>query len=303
MNFLKKIFESKEPGNNYEPKITVGKIQHIFEYGRKNTLFGTGDDSLKDFKVGHLITWVAEPYYYKGYKNIPAQTVPPNIKWSNDPVFAYVSIVDGNVKYHWSDEGGSAVFLCPVTTNSEHIRHIDKIFEHYYSEVFKLPQSLNEVKIVKGKVDKTDKMKFLKEYLTTQNNDFFKDNFYDDSDGHNIVMWIDWREEDENIVTYCERILQTNQLSAETLDAENKRGFDIIITYKNQKTIIPYKGAGADRDTTIKTLNKTIQTEFEIRLCKESLGSDTLCFLPLAKEQWSELEAKYPGQVDEKFEK
>jgi hypothetical protein len=116
-------------------------------------------------------------------------------------------------------------------------------------------------------------------------------------------MWIDWREEDENIINYCEEILQTEELSVETLDVENDRGFDTIITYKNQEISIPYKGEGSDRDTTIKTLNQIIQSEFEIRLCKESCVGDTLCFIPLTNEQWKKLDKKYPKQVNEKFEK
>lgn len=303
MNFLKKLFGQSEPEKNYEPKITVEKIQQVFEYGKRENLTGTGDDSLRGkYKVGHLINWKSEEHYFKGYNDIPAQNVPAHIKWSNNPVFAYVSILDNKVQYHYGEDGGSAVYICPITTNTEHIKFIDEIFEHYYNE-FGLPNVLNEVKITKEKVNKTDKMKFLEEYLTTKDQNFFSDNFCDDSDIYDIAMWIDWREEDENIITYCEDILQTEQLSVETLDAENERGFDTIITYKNQEISIPYNGNGADRDTTIKTLNQTIQSEFEIRLCKESLGSDTLCFIPLTNGQWNELDKKYPKQVTEKFKK
>ena len=303
MNFLKKLFGQNEPEENYEPKITVEKIQQLFEYGKQKNLIGTGDDSLREkYKVGHLIRWETENKFRKAYNDIPAQTVPPHIQWGNNPVFAYVSILDNKVQYHWSEDGGSAVFICPTTTNTEHIRLIDEIFEHYYND-FGLPNSLNETKSIKEKASKTDKMKFLETYLTTQDQDFFSDNFCNDSDIYDIAMWIDWREEDENIITYCEDILQTEQLSVETLDAENERGFETIITYKNQEISIPYKGNGADRDTTIKTLNQTIQSEFEIRLCKESLGSDTLCFIPLNNGQWNELDEKYPKQTSDKFEK
>jgi len=303
MSFLKKLFGHTGPGKNYEPKITVEKIQQVFEYGKRENLIGTGDDNLKEkHKVGHLISWESEEKYFKGYNDIPAQNVPSHIKWSNNPVFAYVSILDNKVQYHYGEDGGSAVYICPITTNTEHIKLIDEIFEHYYNE-FGLPNILGETKIKKEKTNKSDKIKFLEEYLTTQDPNFFIDNFRDSNSIYDIAMWIDWREEDEDIITYCEDILQTGQLSVETLDAENDRGFDTIITYKNQEKSIPYKGIGADRDTTIKTLNETIQTEFEIRLCKESLGSDTLCFIPLTNEQWNELDKKYQKQVSKKFEK
>lgn len=303
MSFLKKLFGQKEPEKNYEPKITVEKIQQLFEYGKRENIIGTGDESLREkYKVGDLINWENKEYYYEGYKDIPAQNVPPNIKWSNNPIFAYVSILDNKVRYHYSENGGSAVYICPITTNTEHIKLIDEIFEHYYNN-FGLPDVLNTAKIIKEKVSKADKVIFLEEYLTTKDQNFFDENFCDDSDIYKIAMWIDWREEDDNIINYCEDILQTGQLSVKTLDAENERGFETIITYKNQEISIPYKGKGADRDTTIKTLNQTIQSEFEIRLCKESIGSDTLCFIPLTNEQWNELDEKYPKQMREKFEK
>lgn len=153
------------------------------------------------------------------------------------------------------------------------------------------------------KANKKNKIKFLEEYLLTKDPDFFADNFCDDDAIYDIVMWIDWREEDENIIEYCVDILQTDQLSVETLDANNIRGFETIITYKNQEITIPYKCEGADRDTTIRTLNQIIKSDFEIRLCKESYGSDTLCFLPLTNKQWFQLEEKYKTQVAKKFKK
>ncbi|WP_262463682.1 hypothetical protein [Acinetobacter dispersus] len=42
--------------------------------------------------------------------------------------------------------------------------------------------------------------------------------------------------------------------------------------------IIPYQGEGADRDTTLKALNKILQPDYEIRFCLASVGSDTLEF-------------------------
>lgn len=303
MSFLKKILGQKGSERNYDPKITVEKMNRIFEYGKQNNLSGTGDDSLRGkYKVGHLINWEAEPYFYKGYKDIPAQIVPANIKWSNNPVFAYVSILDNKVQYHYREDGGSAVYICPTTNNIEHVKLIDEIFEHYYHR-FGLSNILNQKNAVKEKADKSDKLKFLTEYLTTTDEDFFNDNFCDDDKIYDIAMWIDWREEDENIITSCEGILQTQHLAVKTQNANNERGFDTIITYKNQETSIPYKGAGADRNTTIIALNQTLHPEFEIRLCRESLGSDTLCFLPLTTEQWSDLDTKYSKKVDERFKR
>lgn len=71
-------------------------------------------------------------------------------------------------------------------------------------------------------------------------------------------------------------------------------GFNIIIEWNGKKYKISYPNEeGSDRDTTIKTLNKVIQPEYEIRLFMESLGSDTLAFVPLSKEEWEELEKEF----------
>ncbi len=301
MNFLKKIFGGQSPEKDEAPKITVEKIQHIFEYGKLKNMTGTSHENLRDLKVGHMMSWKSKTYNYSGYHDIPAQTVPPHIQWSDNPVFAYVSVTDQQVQYHWSENGGSAVFICPVTTNPEHIRFIDRIFEQYYSDIFRLPHSLKEIRITKEKEDKTDRMLFIEKYLVSKDSDFFYDNFYD-NDIDAIAMWVDWREEDENIVTYCEDILQTHVLSVKTVNADHERGFETIISYKDQETFIRYRGIGADRDTTLITLNQVLHPEFEIRLCKESLGNDTLCFLPLLQEQWHFFETRYPEQVREKFE-
>jgi hypothetical protein len=67
--------------------------------------------------------------------------------------------------------------------------------------------------------------------------------------------------------------------------------------------VIPYRGLGADRSTTIKALNNAVKADYEIRLFKESADSDTLCLLPLSSQQWLELEDKFPIQVKQKFER
>lgn len=301
MNFFKSIFGGKQ-SKKYEPKITVEKIQHVFEYGKLNNFIGTGAAELKQLKVGGYIELKPEGYYYKGYKDIPAQIVPPHIKWQTNAISVFVAIVDSRVAYYYNDKRNPSIVGAPVTTDVENIQLIDDIFEHYYRK-FNLPHSLSELRTVKTKADKTDKMSFLSEYLSSCDEEFFYNNFCDDDGIYNIAVWIDWREEDENIIRYCEDILQTGHLSAETVDAENERGFDVVVTYKGEKTAIPYKEAAADRDTTIKALNKILLPDYELRFCKESDGGDTLCFIPLSKAEWMELEAKHKELVEQKFEK
>lgn len=99
-----------------------------------------------------------------------------------------------------------------------------------------------------------------------------------------LIFWVDWREEDDAIVEYCEKCLNTGTLNAEIV----YNGDVLLLT-------IDYKGNTftekiIDRDPTLIFLNRVLQPDYEIRFCKGSDGSDTLAFLPLSKSEWLELE-------------
>ena len=126
-----------------------------------------------------------------------------------------------------------------------------------------------------------------REFLKNEDRESF-DNFWENSQK---LVWIDWREYDEDIINYIEGVIQSGELSGKSKDADNEMGFDIFIEWKGNEYKISYPDKeGSDRDTTIKTLNKIIQPEYEIRLFMESLGNDTLAFVPLLKSEWEELE-------------
>ncbi|MCF2638404.1 hypothetical protein [uncultured Fusobacterium sp.] len=133
-------------------------------------------------------------------------------------------------------------------------------------------------------------MEYMREFLKNEDRKSF-DNFWENSQK---LVWIDWREYDEDIINYIEGVIQSGKLSGKNKDADNEMGFDIFIEWKGNEYKISYPDKeGSDRDTTIKTLNKIIQPEYEIRLFMESLGNDTLAFVPLLKSEWEELEKKF----------
>lgn len=126
-----------------------------------------------------------------------------------------------------------------------------------------------------GKIEKLDKYLKAEEY----------DDFYNlKSD---IVFWVDWREEDDAIIEYCEKCLQTNSLWAEVRGASE--GLELIIKFQGNI----YTEKVVDRDKTIITLNEIVKPKYEIRFCKVSEGSDTLAFLPLSIQEWDQLIEKY----------
>lgn len=133
-------------------------------------------------------------------------------------------------------------------------------------------------------------MEYMREFLKKEDRENF-DIFWENSQK---LAWIDWREYDEDIINYIEGVIQSGELSGKSKDVDNEMGFDIFIEWKGIEYKISYPDKeGSDRDTTIKTLNKIIQPEYEIRLFMESLGNDTLAFVPLLKSEWEELEKKF----------
>ena len=115
------------------------------------------------------------------------------------------------------------------------------------------------------------------------------------------VFWVDWREEDDAIVGYCEAILQTDSLSAELAEIETKEGYEIHVQYRNKRIRVPLTYSLDDRHITICALNDALAPDYEVRFCIDSNGSDTLAFLPLPQNTWRTLEKSYGEKVSKHF--
>ena len=113
------------------------------------------------------------------------------------------------------------------------------------------------------------------------------DQFYE---SHALIE-IDWREYDENIVKYFNKVIG-NMISVCREDNKKPYGDDIILIYKDKSVRIPYKEK-MDRDTTIKSINELIKDDFSIRLFVDSAEDDTLSFCVLPNEQWEMLEKEF----------
>lgn len=102
------------------------------------------------------------------------------------------------------------------------------------------------------------------------------------------LVWVDWREDDTDIVKNTARCLQTGELSAESQPC----GF-LEILFRRKATVIAYPQGIADRNITLTTLNRILSPEYQIRFCESSLGSDTLGFVVLASRCWQKLEKEF----------
>ena len=108
------------------------------------------------------------------------------------------------------------------------------------------------------------------------------------------ITWIDWREYDEDIISYFNGLLpQEDIVDVEIKEIKLGRGIDIILKKDNKTLAIPYEDDATDRDITIKTLDEFISPKYQIRLFSESLGDDTLAFTVLNSDEWKELENEF----------
>lgn len=140
------------------------------------------------------------------------------------------------------------------------------------------------------KMTESNGIEKIKAYMKDGSWDYYYYNLIEECD---TLLWIDHRDCDEEIINGVETILKTGHLRGELIEETIDKIDEIIIHYKGEKTKIEYIGEEADRDTTIISLNEVLKPDYEIRLCKNSLGSDTLAFLPLSAKQWIDLENEF----------
>ena len=120
-------------------------------------------------------------------------------------------------------------------------------------------------------------------------------------EANDTVFWVDWREEDDAIVGYCEDILQTGSLAAELVEVDTENGYEIHITFQGKRAKVPLTYSPQDRHITLYALNQILAPDYEVRFCIASNGSDTLAFLPLPSSQWQKLEAAHGDRLAEHF--
>ena len=110
------------------------------------------------------------------------------------------------------------------------------------------------------------------------------------------VFWVDWREEDDAIVGYCEKVLSTGMLTAEIVDANNESGFELYISYGDRRIKVPLTYSEQDI-----ALNEALRGDYEVRYCVASDGMDTAAFVPLSIEHWNQLESEFGERVSRHF--
>ena len=105
------------------------------------------------------------------------------------------------------------------------------------------------------------------------------------------IIWIDWREYDEDVVRYFNDMMD-EPIDIKTVSNGKAYGDDIVLQKGDKELQIPY-GDEQDRDVTIKYFNDFIKPDYEVRWFVESLGNDTLGFTVLSVSEWAKLDGEF----------
>ena len=105
------------------------------------------------------------------------------------------------------------------------------------------------------------------------------------------IIWIDWREDDEDVVNYFNDMMD-EPIDIQIVSNGKPYGDDIVLKNGNKELQIPY-GDEQDRDVTIKYFNDFVKPDYEVRWFAESLGNDTLGFTVLSGAEWANLEDEF----------
>lgn len=117
-----------------------------------------------------------------------------------------------------------------------------------------------------------------------------RDNFWESS----ALIWIDWREFEEDILRYLnDHLPLADKIVYEIVETDKPRGIDIILKKGEKHSAIPYKKYCTDRDTTLKSAQEYLTPEYQIRWYMGSLGGDTLAFCLLPTMLWGQLEKEF----------
>ena len=122
--------------------------------------------------------------------------------------------------------------------------------------------------------------------------DFFShDMDLDDLFDSEAIIWIDWREDDEDVVNYFNDMMD-EPIDIQIVSNGKPYGDDIVLKNGDKELQIPY-GDEQDRDVTIKYFNDFVKPAYEVRWFTESLGNDTLGFTVLSGAEWAKLNDEF----------
>lgn len=118
-----------------------------------------------------------------------------------------------------------------------------------------------------------------------------------DADLGKKCVWIDWKEEEDEIVKSFGKRLD----SADKLESFTK-GDDLWFSYHGQEYKLPLTRSPKDRSVAVSSLVEMLKDKYDIRLLKWSKDTDSRAFLILPKADWQALDQENPAWARDHFE-
>jgi hypothetical protein len=110
------------------------------------------------------------------------------------------------------------------------------------------------------------------------------------------VVHIDWREAPLDIIDICAQRLPDGTLQVVELSTQG-----VTLACGERRVSVELTETPADREAMLRACHRVLQPEHEIRVCLAPEQSDTLAFVCLRAEDWSELEREHGVLLNARF--
>ena len=110
-----------------------------------------------------------------------------------------------------------------------------------------------------------------------------------------VSIVVDWREESGEVVSCFAQKLD-GQLSYEWTAQD-----DLVLKFKTHTRRVGLQQNRADLDRTLRAVREIVAEDYEIRVLKSSLDSDTFEFVIAARAEWQKLAASWDEKIEPLF--
>lgn len=112
---------------------------------------------------------------------------------------------------------------------------------------------------------------------------------------------VDWGLETEEIIRQWNRLFGPDHAVSVL---PHTAALTDRLNYKTHIRDVSYRESREDCFLSVMAITQLTNSDTDTRLCRDSLGNSDLCFLPLLRKEWSELEGMYgTASLDQRFAK
>ncbi|MDE1144396.1 hypothetical protein [Paraburkholderia tropica] len=112
-------------------------------------------------------------------------------------------------------------------------------------------------------------------------------------------LTVDWGLDTEEIVGQWNHLLDPEHMISLPAPVA---ALTVRLSYKGHTSDVTYRASREDCFIVVVAIAQLANAEIDTRLCRDSLGNSDLCFLPLLRAEWSQLEEAYgTAALDQRF--